>query len=525
MIKKWFEFAESASGDLELQPVLQAIAYCANKSNKIDLALFKSIDRFTRGGTKVYLEMKSQFIAMGVFIQDSLNTIKDDVVNTLEHTGFGYKWSQFSPSKTNEILAAENAQQEATTILTRMIGAEIEYVQEGYRVRPAPYGFVNKKVLTASGDRTILAPHPEESEFIVEMFELRAQGNLSDTQIIEKLNKKGFRTRTTYSHEKGTRKLTGIKKGVPLSVKQLQRYISRTIYAGYNIEKWTHYLPVKTKFPGLVEIELFNRANKGKVIIIEDKETETASIIKGKTPEWLLKKNKDNPLFAFKKQVLCPICKRPLKGSSPRTKSGKYIRTYHCSVQHKYWGINAEKFDGIVSSFVKHVRFTKDFRDKFQNIVFEEWDKRKEKAVGESISSQERVTKLKQEQLLLIEKAKTVTSVPLVKSLEDDINELELKIAQATDVRNDKESDELDIKMATAYCKYYMEHLEDLILSGTDTMRNAAMFGLVFEVPPTFDELKDGTPKLAHIFELNEAYKTQKNLSVTPLEFESKFPE
>jgi hypothetical protein len=520
IVKNWVNFALSATGELKVQPVIQIVDYCRDKKNNVSLALIKSIDRFTRAGRDIYKELKKLLLDEDVYLLDTSGFIRYETINTLGHLGVGFPWSTYNPSEEDELRQAEKAKEDVRDILTKLIGAEISYVRKGYRVRPAPYGFRNEKKFTVNdGVRIVLVPNPEESSFIIKMFELEAQGNLSDKQIVEKINKLGFKTRQTHIHDKQTGKVVGIKKGIPLKVKQLQRFIQRPIYAGVSVERWTYYLPVKAMFKGLVSIELFNKANKGKVFISEDRDG-NISLIKGKTPEWLLTKNKDNPLFAFKRQVLCPICKRPLKGSSPRNKRGIHIRYYHCSVSHKYWGINANNFDEVVNSFVKHLHFTQDFKDKFQSIVLDEWDKRKVSAIGDSITLEQRVTKLRQEQLMLIEKAKETTSPILLKSIESDIEQMETKILQTTVERNDKEEDELDIKKAIAYCKYYMEHLEELILSGSDTLKNAAMFGLVFEAPPTFDELKDGTPKLAPIFELNEAYKTSKNQSVTPLGIE-----
>lgn len=37
-----------------------------------------------------------------------------------------------------------------------------------------------------------------------------------------------------------------------------------------------------------------------------------------------------------------------------------------------------------------------------------------------------------------------------------------------------------------------MEHLEELILAGSDLIQNAAMFGLLFEEKPTYDDLVSG---------------------------------
>src|SRR3989338_1892227 len=102
VIKKWFEFTESASGELELQPIVKAIEYCKDKKIR-------------------YLFIKR--------------------INTLEHLGIKYKWSEYSPSFITELLEAERAKSEVRDILTRLISAEIRYVRSGYRVRPAPMGF------------------------------------------------------------------------------------------------------------------------------------------------------------------------------------------------------------------------------------------------------------------------------------------------------------------------------------------------------------------------------------------------
>jgi hypothetical protein len=54
------------------------------------------------------------------------------------------------------------------------------------------------------------------------------------------------------------------------TVKQLQKIIQRTIYAGVRYEEW-NTRPVWTKFAErsrpVVSIEVFNKANRGKVII------------------------------------------------------------------------------------------------------------------------------------------------------------------------------------------------------------------------------------------------------------------
>lgn len=76
--------------------------------------------------------------------------------------------------------------------------------------------------------------------------------------------------------------------GEQLELKQLWRMIENPVYAGVNPEKWTQGKPVKCKFDGLVSIELFNAANRGKLTIVED--ADGVTIHQRKTPEYLVNK-------------------------------------------------------------------------------------------------------------------------------------------------------------------------------------------------------------------------------------------
>lgn len=247
VIKKWFEFTESASGEFELQPLARVVDYCKDK--KIKYLFIKSIDRMTRAGSAIYGLLKSQLARYGVDVIDVYGVISQQRVNTLEHLGIKFKWSEFSPSFVTELLVAEQSKTEVREILTRLIGAEIRYVRSGYRVRPAPMGFVNQKIDTAEqGKRTVLTPHPDEAIWFIRMYELASQGNLSDQEIVNRVNALGFKSRVQKLHDKNDKtKVIGYRGGKQLTVKQLQRYIRSPIYAGINDERWTEGKPVKCR--------------------------------------------------------------------------------------------------------------------------------------------------------------------------------------------------------------------------------------------------------------------------------------
>lgn len=106
-IKKYFTFLESASK--EQQPMQEAIDYCKDPKNGVDLFIIKSIDRFTRGGSLSYDLLKAQLDACSITLVDTYGVISNEKVNTLAHLGQQYKWSKYSPSRKSEMLEAERS--------------------------------------------------------------------------------------------------------------------------------------------------------------------------------------------------------------------------------------------------------------------------------------------------------------------------------------------------------------------------------------------------------------------------------
>ncbi len=519
IIKANFDLVESASGEIDTQPILKALEFCRNPNNKISYAFIKSIDRGTRGGATIYGQLKSQFAKYGVQFIDVYGVISTQKVNTLDHLGLSYNWSEFSPSYITELLEAERAKGEVRDILTRMIGAEVRYVRMGYRVRPAPMGFQNKKIETTHGLRVILSPHPTEASWFIKMFELRVQGILTDIKIVEQLNALGYKSRIRKIHDKNDKqKIIGHSGGKPLTVKQLQRYIQNPIYAGINDEKWSNGNPIKCKFDGLVSIDTFNKANRGKITIIED--GEDVKIYKGKVPLWRLRKQKENPLYPYKQYILCPKCKQPLLASGSRGKAGKHYPAYHCSRKHKYYRVPRKDLEATVESYTEHVEFDDGFVGDFKKIFLEEWDKRERQVSNDTIKLNQRLIELEHEINEIKDKIKILSSITTIKLMEADIDRLESEKANLMGIRERKDKEQINIKILINYTQYFMEHLKDLLFGSPNPFQNAAMFGLLFEDLPTYEELENGTPQLAPIFKLNEAYKTSKSQSVSPEGFE-----
>ncbi len=525
-IKKYFLFLESASKTQ--QPMQEAIDYCKNPKNLINLFIIKSIDRFTRGGSLPYDQLKLQLEQNKVDLVDIYGIISSEKINTLDHLGFEYSWSVYSPSKKSEILEAERSKDELRDIMSRMIGAEIRYTKLGYWMRKAPYGFVSEKFETKNGKRCILRPQDTEADLIRRMYELRARGTMSDQQIVDELNLLGFKTRTRYIRDNQDRSKVVAQSGnEQLSVKAMQKMLVNTIYAGVNQEKWTDYKPIKCVFDGLVSIELFNQANKGKIGISEDKDGKI-TIHKRELPLNIVNNGTRNEEFAFRQYVLCPDCERPLLGSASTGKNGKSYPAYHCSNYGHYFRIPKAEFEETVNSFVKNLIVDQDSINQVLEVIKAEWTKRESYSVIASNTIEERIKQLKSEVEMCVSKIKLLSSETAIKYLEEDIMKIEKQINSLEMERLEKQSqDKPDIDKVLGRIRILLENPYEIFKRQIDPLKKAQFFGAIFNQKPTYRDLEPGkqkTPLFTGVNQIFQLAKMEKSLMVIPRGIEPLLP-
>lgn len=510
--KKGDSFIDDIIEDIKKQPVNKRGSYF----------IIKSIDRFCRAGTAEYYKLKHGLEELGIKLLDVYGVIQPQI-NTLEHLGVQFPWSMVSPSKKNEIMKAQDAEEEVSTILTRMIGAEVSLVQGGYKVRGANDGFVNKKIFVENKKKVIQDPDPARAIFFIKMFEMSITHR--DQEVVDFVNAMGYRSRVqnSWSGSKDKKRIVGSKGGIPLTIKQLQKIRQRPIYCGINTEKWLQ-APIKTQYPGLISISTFNKANKGK-IFIEEKKDGSIIIHKDYNPHQL-KRTKDNPLFPHKEVVLCPECiiPKPFLGSSPTGKSGKGFPVYHCARNHKYFGVNKKEFEKQLTAFVTHLKY-KDvaFFKSFEATLINKF-REKEKELGEaSVKVGATVAELEAEKNKNIE-AFTSTKNEIIRAeLEKKIEVLHLQIENAREHRNSVEVQENDIHDFVKYVKDLMEHPVERLVKQKNLTALKGLFRLVFEELPTYSQIVNGTPKLSLPYRLAEEFRMTKSLPVTSRRIELRF--
>ncbi|MFA5745208.1 MAG: recombinase family protein, partial [Candidatus Paceibacterota bacterium] len=427
MVKLWHE---NYSGRKDSRPVFNEIlSYIdSHPEHRIEYYVFRTIDRFTRGGTGMYDQMRKELLKRGVSMIDTSGMIQP-TKNTLEELGFEYDWSRHSPSEITEVVVATTSKQEVTTIETRMIGQEIRLTLQGYKVRQPQDGFLNSKIHDTDGKkRTIMVEDPNRAKYYRVMFELRADGQLTDKEIVDRINAMGYRTRVFSRWNKGHSKIIGRSGGIPLDVKHFQVHILKPIYAGFMCEKWTGYKPIKAKFDGLVSLETFNKANRGKVFI-EDHGDGTYGILYDYHPDRrIVKKMRDNPLFPYKSVVMCPECGMPFLGSRSRSKSGRPVPYYHCSRKHKWIGFNKAVFEKIVEDYLHSLRFRTDETESMRAVLIDRYNERKSEITQEAIAMGQSVVELEVQKQQAMDAFKATASSVVRRELEKDIETLDAQI-------------------------------------------------------------------------------------------------
>ncbi len=504
---------ESFSGRKENRPIFEEILnYLRENPGKVKYYLFRAIDRFTRGGTFSYETMKRELSKLGVEMVDSYGIIQPSQ-NTLTNLGFEYTWSKYFPSEITELVMASTAKTEVTNILTRTIGQEIRLTQQGFKVRASQDGFLNQEKVIDGKKKVIQVPDPERAKYIIEMFNLRAMGAHSDEEIVAKINAMGYRSKTQHHWDKAHEKIIGSRGGISLTVKQLQAIIKRPIYCGFVCEKWTRYQPVKAQYDGLVSIDTFNQANRGKVLIQENEDKTWKILYDSHLEKTTIKKTRYNSLFPYKHVILCPQCNKPFMGSSPVGKSGKGFATYHCSRKtHKYFGIPKKTFEDSVEHYIRNLKFKPQYLNSLEVSFLNKYREREQEIVKASSTIHQSISELKAEQAMKLESYVSSTSSLIKGKLEKEIEDLEVRIKDAGTESQKIEVTESDIKLFIKKVKYVMEHPEEMLLNPDNPRAQESLFGLVFEEFPTFTQIMSGTPKLSLIFEVSSDFKPNQDV-------------
>ena len=274
------------------------------------------------------------------------------------------------------------------------------------------------------------------------------------------------------------------------------------------LEKWTHGKPIRAPYPGLVSIETFNRANRGKIEIVEHSDSSLSVRRDTKPKRRYLNCNPDYP---YRFVVRCPVCGGPFKGSASRGKLGKYYPAYHCSKGHRYLRIPKNQLDDAAQGFIEQLRFKKESIPLVEAVALDVWNQRQAANSKNEQLQQETAATRRQKQELLLEQY-TQSESPVVKRLlEQQIEELD------EDVDSDPEEDRPNLEDYFQRLRSLVEHAEKLLLNAADQRLMRQLWGFVFDELPTYETLCGGTPEMTVLLELYREPKLGKNQLVARL--------
>lgn len=510
-------FVEHYSGRKTDRTVVDEMLAYLDDNPDVKWVYINEINRFSRGGGDIYLNLKLQLIKRGVELRDVTGIIQKSI-NTLDHLGdgsFEYEWSRVSPSRPAEVMQAEYARQDVTQILTRMIGQEIRLAGQGYQVRVATFGYRNVRITRPDGKKAmIMEPLEPEASWVRKIFELRAEGGWTDEAIVEHINAMGYRSRKQHRRDKETGRVIGIGGMKPLHAKQLRRVVQLPAYAGIKQERWTNYQPIKSQSPGLVSIALWNRANLGAQKIIEH-EDGTYTIETGESRNkrsW-----KENPEFLLRHVVRCDQCSGLYWASKSTGKSGNRFGYFHCARGHKRVSHPQAEFEQTIGKYLESVQFKPGFLGLFREAVREVWITKNKSHQNETAMVDQHIADLKLKQSNTLDRITVSGSELVQRKLEEEVEALEQAILDAEKKRPSAWLTEQQIE---AFFQMARERLEQPAKVPTECGTQAQIedeWATIFSKLPTYSDFKTGTPQLSLIYRLGSDSKADKRQMVHEL--------
>lgn len=488
-------FLEDLSGRTINRPVFDEICKFLQMCNcRIKYCVVITIDRVTREGSVEYINMKRKLQQYGASLVDFEGTIQPPV-NMLEHLGFEYDWSVYSPSETAEKLRADQSSEEIKKMLNRNIGSEIEQTNEGYYMRCAPDGYLNKKIIIDGKKKSILEHDPERVHFYKEMFRL-ASLHYPHSEIVDRINAMGFLSKQRNLWEKDDEKgdrIIGKVGGVPLRIDRLQAILNTSIYYGIVMEKWTHYKAVKAAFPGIGDIELFNKIHRGKKFIKELPDGKLQLIEGSEIDNAPKRYSRHNPDFPFKNLILCPECDKPFKGSFSKGQLGKRYPFYHCSRGHKHLGVARAKFENNVIRYLEPIRYKKGFTELLEAFLSKQYSKRKDEVIDFQQKVKTNLEGLRSEKRRLVDAFIGTSNTIVKRELESRLEETENKISEAENQVDKSSFTTNDLDCFLHYAKNTVEHIEERLMDTANPQYQEGLFRLVFDGLPSYRKVQSGT--------------------------------
>lgn len=519
-IMKWEvirEFEEQFTGTKDNRPALnKAIEYIKDLRKEwiqIDYLLVSKIDRNTRGWMEVHNKIKEKLKAVWVQLKDSQGIIQDEIsaVNIDWVDTSCYDWAQHNPSESSETFMAMSAQQERKSILQRTISQEIRMAYEWYWVKPPNIGFDNKSVIThAWTRRTIQVPHYIESKWFICMFQMAADG-YSDKDIVGAINLLWFKTRIQTLWDSSKTKAIWEKGGNILDIKKLQAYIQKPIYAWVSPVTWWNN-PTKLvlqKYPWLVTVDLWNRANRWKrLLVIENGQPR---LLEWKDFQELPDKKrrlKNNPKYPFSNLVFAQNSVKYLNGNAPKGRTGKRYDYYSTTVNKKNESYKQEYFESEIIKYLTELKIDNEgWLNLFMELLDSIWEERKIELNSYNTNLAKELSRLRFEEKRIIQEVSAFINYPeILRAKDEELKDIGTKIINI-ESQLWKDENTVSLDGIKTHWKKLIENIGKIASNTRDHEILKFLFRFTFTETPEFVSIVNRNTPLQAFFAIGSQQK------------------
>ncbi len=184
---------------------------------------------------------------------------------------------------------------------------------------------------------------------------------------------------------------------------------------------------------------------------------------------------------------------------------------------------NKWKFEEKVEWFVNNLQFQPDLLAGFKLVMRDTFNKKQAGAIQAATDAGKRVTELQEQKAAAVKAyiaANATGDEELKRDIQTERQRIEQQLQAAQGYRDTLEVTERDLDEFMSRVEWIMEHPQQFLLRAKNKPQRMAYFSLMFDELPTFQDVIDGTPKLAWVFKLDDEPMTNESDNVHPIGFE-----
>ena len=480
----------------------EAIEYAIK--NKIWYFVIFDIDRFSREWYEAYSKLKKTLTNHWIKLKDTKNIIwdthivyKNEIFDTSQ-----YKWNIENPTEMSEMVISAYAKLEWNKIIQRTIPKEIELEQKWYHVRSPNFWYKLKRVSYNNWLAKIQIKDDKEWIWIEEIFKQRANWVLSDQEIIDKVNLMWYKSR----------------RWKQLNIKQLQVYIKMPVYAGVISSKWTWYKPIYTAYEWLIPINIWNKANKWKIKILEKSNWKLQILHweKEVTEPIIKTRKKFDERLPFRNLIKSSLRKDKYISWSVSKNSKWQLFPYYHPIREKWKNsenIKKEEFENNIYSLLEEIKIDNTMNILFNDVFDELFDENKRDLAKDKIILENRLKEIKSNINKEENKMDSVIGYPrLLKKINDNLEILdEEKIKIKEEIRNFNKMKYDNLDRFKEFCFYILAQLDNLVKNSQNMEELQLIFKFIFKEVPHYQQIINRTLPLRPILAFQSQQKNPQN--------------